>query len=103
MEWSLFIKALFNLIRDMEQIALNIISMVDILREISKMGKDMGKYIFFKNIQGKMTWADRRQYEGDFKFDLMDGEGVYISFINQIFTWPDGKRYEGGYKMDLKV
>jgi hypothetical protein len=32
-------------------------------------------------------WADGRIFEGDWKNNKMEGQGV--------FTWPDGRRYEG--------
>lgn len=43
---------------------------------------------------GVYTWADKRQFIGDWKNNKMDGEGVFV--------WPDGRKYHGQYKDDKK-
>ena len=43
---------------------------------------------------GIYTWADKRQFTGDWKNNKMDGEGIFI--------WPDGRKYNGQYKDDKK-
>jgi len=45
-------------------------------------------------ILGVYTWADKRQFIGDWKNNKMDGEGVFV--------WPDGRKYHGQYKDDKK-
>lgn len=47
-----------------------------------------------KHGKGIMRWPDGKQYEGDFKFDNMDGEGS--------MSWPDGAMYVGQYRNNLK-
>lgn len=47
--------------------------------------------IIFKGIY---NWSDRRQYNGLWKENKMDGSGV--------FSWPDGRKYEGEYRDDKK-
>ena len=37
--------------------------------------------------RGLYIWGDGREYNGDWKFNRIDGEGV--------FKWPDGKKYKG--------
>ena len=39
-------------------------------------------------------WSDGREYNGDWKYNKIEGEGV--------FKWPDGRRYIGHYKNDKK-
>lgn len=39
---------------------------------------------------GIYSWADGRQYEGEYRKDKKHGYGVY--------TWPDGRKYEGNWK-----
>jgi len=39
------------------------------------------------NGKGKYEWDDGREYDGDWKNNLMEGKGI--------FTWKDGSRYEG--------
>lgn len=43
---------------------------------------------------GKYIWNDCRYYNGLWKNNKMDGEGIFI--------WPDGRKYQGGYKDDKK-
>jgi hypothetical protein len=40
------------------------------------------------------TWNDRRQFIGDWKYNKMDGEGIFL--------WPDNRKYQGQYKDDKK-
>lgn len=40
------------------------------------------------------TWADGRQYNGDWINNKMHGRGI--------FTWADGRRYDGEYFDDRK-
>ena len=42
------------------------------------------------------TWADGSHYEGDYKNNVREGKGVYISAF-------DGSRYEGEWKDDEKT
>ena len=44
--------------------------------------------------RGLYIWGDGREYNGDWKFNRIDGEGV--------FKWPDGRKYIGHYKKDKK-
>lgn len=44
--------------------------------------------------QGKLKWADKKLYEGQFVANKMQGKGK--------FTWPDNRVYEGEFKNDLK-
>ena len=50
------------------------------IADLLKKEKDMERLVYFKNLfnlfQGIMRWVDQRMYEGEFKFDKMDGEGV---------------------------
>ena len=39
---------------------------------------------------GKMTWADGREYDGNFVNDNKEGYGVY--------KWNEIKKYEGNWK-----
>jgi hypothetical protein len=39
------------------------------------------------NGNGKFTWPDGKQYDGEYVDDLKEGTGI--------FKWPDGKEYEG--------
>ena len=44
--------------------------------------------------KGKYTWADDREFDGDWVHNKMHGYGV--------FTWADGRKYEGEYYDDKK-
>jgi hypothetical protein len=46
------------------------------------------------NILGVYSWADGREYNGNWKENKMHGYGV--------FKWPDGRIYRGDYKEDKK-
>ena len=37
--------------------------------------------------EGTFTWADGRQYQGEYVDDKKQGVGIFI--------WPDGRQYEG--------
>ena len=41
-----------------------------------------------------MTMKNKEYYEGDWKNDLREGEGL--------FHWPNGQEFRGGYLNDLK-
>lgn len=43
---------------------------------------------------GIYTWADQRQYNGQWVNNKMHGSGV--------FTWSDGRKYDGEYYDDKK-
>lgn len=51
----------------------------------------MINYIYFL---GLYIWGDKRQFNGDWKDNKMDGFGI--------FYWPDGRSYEGEYLNDKK-
>ena len=44
--------------------------------------------------QGHYIWNDGREYNGQWKYNMIEGEGV--------FKWKDGRKYEGEYKNDKK-
>ena len=54
----------------------------------------VGSYFKYSTFLGIYTWSDKRQFNGDWKINKMDGEGV--------FTWPDKRKYTGQYKDDKK-
>ena len=49
-------------------------------------------YLYFS--LGEYIWEDRRKYNGEWKNNKMDGNGI--------FEWPDGRTYDGEYKDDKK-
>ena len=46
------------------------------------------------NGQGTFTWADGRQYTGQYKNDKKEGQGLIL--------FGDGTKYEGGWKDNLQ-
>ena len=40
--------------------------------------------------KGKLSWADGKTYEGDYRDDKKEGFGTFI--------WADGRKYVGGWR-----
>ena len=53
-----------------------------------------------KQGSGRMVWSNGNQYEGEWKNDKPNGEGVFTYANGEgVKIWPNGDRYEGSFSM----